>query len=334
MNVRRNAFLSGLAATAAGAGIGGTAAVAQTPGRIDVHHHYSSPEWASTLQAINLYAPAWKGWSVEADIAEMDRNGVQRAMLSVTTPGVWFGDGLAARRLARECNEFAAKMVAARPRRFGMFVVLPLPDVKASLAEITYGMDTLKADGVGLLTSYGGKWLGDPYYEPIMQELDRRKAVVFVHPTTGPCCTRMLHEVPDSSIEYGTDTTRAIAQLIFSGTSRKYPNVRMIFSHGGGTMPFLQERFVNLEAQYKTVLPEGFLAEARRFYYDTAQVTMPAPLAALKKIVPTSHVLFGTDYPYLTMEENVGGLKSAGVYTAAELALIDRPNAVALLGSG
>jgi 6-methylsalicylate decarboxylase len=329
--IRRNVFLAGLGA--AGITLAPGRVFSQGAGRIDVHHHYNPPSWETTLRAKNEFASAWKGWTPQAAIEEMDRGGVQKAMLSITTPGIWFGDDAAARKLARECNEYAAQMRADHPGRFGIFTALPLPDVAGSLQEIAYGLDTLKADGVGLLTSYVDKWIGDPAFDPIFEELNRRHALVFVHPTTAKCCVDLLPGISDSAIEYGTDTTRALARFIFSGSSTRFTNIRMIFSHAGGTMPFLDERFIHMAdrtPKYKALLPNGFLPEARRFYYDTAQVTTAAPMAALTKIIPLSHIVFGTDYPYLTIVENVEGLKDCGIFNARELAAIDR-NAAALL---
>lgn len=300
--------------------------------RIDVHHHYAPPAW---LNAKGVQAGFWRDWSVQRASEEMDRAGVEKALVSITTPGVWFGDDAAARRLARECNEFAATMRDDHAGRFGFFLVLPLPDVEGSLAEVAYGFDTLKADGVGLLTNYQAKWLGDPSFAPLFEELDQREAAVFVHPTAAPCCANLLPGIPDSAIEYGTDTTRAIARMIFSGSSKRYPNVRMIFSHAGGTMPFLNQRFIQLaerDKRYVELLPDGFLPEARRFYYDTAQASNAIAMGALTKIVPISQIVFGSDYPYLTIRENVESLHGCAVFGASELAQIDRANALRILG--
>lgn len=282
----------------------------------------------------DAYSPVWKGWSPQVAIDAMDRGGVQKALLSITTPGTWFGDDAAARRLARECNEFAATTIARHRGRFGMFVALPLPDVTGSLEEIAYGLDTLRADGVGLFTSYGGKYLGDPTFDPVLAELDRRRTVVFVHPTNPKCCTNLLAAIPEPVIEFGTDTTRAIANVIFTGTSARYPHLRLIFCHAGGTMPFLIERFANLarDPRYNTLLPNGFLTEARRFYYDTAQTTMAAPLGALLKVVPISQVIFGSDFPFMTITENLEGLQTCGLFSARDLSAIGEGNAVALFG--
>jgi predicted TIM-barrel fold metal-dependent hydrolase len=237
--------------------------------------------------------------------------------------------------MARYCNDYAAQMVKDHPGKFGRFVALPLPDLDGSLAEIAYGLDTLKCDGVGVLTSYGNTWWGDPKFAPVYEELNRRGTVVFVHPTSPQCCTNLLPGVSDADIEYGTDTTRAIAAMIFNGTSTKYPRMRTIWSHAGGTMPFLDWRFTREgeRAKYKSFLPNGYLPEAQKFYYDTAQAAIAPPMLALSKLIPLSHILFGTDIPYLTLMECVQGMHDCGVFTAAQLNQIGRTNTVALLGA-
>jgi 6-methylsalicylate decarboxylase len=263
----------------------------------------------------------------------MDRGGVAVSITSITTPGLWFGSHSPARRLARACNDYAAKLVSDHPRRFGMFVNLPLPDIDGSLKEIEYGLDVLKADGISLFTSYGDKWLGDPAFDLVFAELNRRKAVVYTHPTTANCCTNVLPVLADAAIEYGTDTTRAIANMVFGGASARYPDIKLIWSHGGGTMPYLIDRFhyfMRMPSN-REKFPNGFMPEALRFYYDTAQVPNTAALSALKAVIPVANILFGTDYPYLTAEHHVKGLASAGVFTPAELRAIDRDNAVKLM---
>jgi predicted TIM-barrel fold metal-dependent hydrolase len=209
---------------------------------------------------------------------------------------------------------------------------LPLPHVDGSLREIEYALDTLKADGIGLFTSYGDKWLGDPAFAPVLDELNRRKVVVFVHPITASCCRNLIAQLPATIIEYGTDTSRTIASLLFSGTASRCPDIKFIFSHGGGTMPFLIERFVRLplaskDAAAKT--PEGVLPLLRRFHYDTASVTHPAPMAALTKVVPTSQIVFGTDFPFRTSADHVDGLRQT--FDEADFRKIGGDNARTLL---
>ena len=332
----RRQVLAGLTAAATAALLPSHRAAAQTPAaphRIDVHHHLTPPAYVEELAPMHQLTRQTLDWTPARAIEQMDQGGVATSITSITTPGLWFGSHSPARRLARACNDYAAKLVADQPRRFGMFVNLPLPDIEGSLKEIEYGLDVLKADGVSLFTSYGDKWLGDPAFNPVYEELNRRKAVVYTHPTTANCCTNVLAVIHDSAIEYGTDTTRAIANMVFSGTAARYPDMRLIWSHGGGTMPFLIDRFVNSMKvpANRSRFPAGFMPEAHRFFYDTAQVPNKAALSALKAVIPVSNILFGTDYPFLTAEHHVKGIAESGVFTADEMRAIDRDNAVKLL---
>ena len=335
-SINRLNFVAGLAAGAGLAALPGPA-LPQSAGRIDVHHHFASPYWMRTADGISPQTMGiWHPWTPQKSIATMDEGGCQKAMLSVTTPGISFGDNAQSQRLARDSNEYAAKMRSDYPGRFGIFTAMPFPDVDACLKEIAYGLDTLKADGVGLFTSYGKYYLGDPIFDPIFDELNRRKAVLFVHPTSAQCCAGLLQpQITDADIEYGTDTTRAIAHLVMSGKTIKYPNVKIIWSHAGGTMPYLQWRF-RRETRNMPKYPDGrqptFEDEARKMYYDTAQAAVPAPMAAIAKMIPVEHLLFGTDYPYNTVKELVDGLATCGVFNADQLAQIGRGNAVALFG--
>ena len=183
----RRQFVAGVA-TLTAAGLGGPKDVlAQNadpkPHRIDIHHHLSPPSYIAASVAAGFGDGPMRKWTPESSLADMDKAGIAVAMLSVTTPGINFTSGEAARKLARECNEYAAKLVADHPGRFGGFAILPLTDIDGSLNEISYALDTLKLDGVGLLTSYHDKWLGDPTFLPVMEELNRRKVVVYTHPT-------------------------------------------------------------------------------------------------------------------------------------------------------
>ena len=226
--------------------------------RIDVHHHIAPPAYLAEVGPdIN---PPLKSWSLAKAVEDMDEGNVATAIVSITQIAMRLTDRERIRRLARACNEYAARMVAEHKGRFGMFVALPLPDIDASLKEIEYGLDQLKADGVGLYTSYHDKWLGDPLFEPIFAELNRRKAVSYVHPAVPDCCRNIVPGVGDAAIEYGTDTTRAIARMVFSGTAQRFPDARMIWSHAGGTMPFLIERFTRMaeSPEYAAQLPQGF----------------------------------------------------------------------------
>jgi predicted TIM-barrel fold metal-dependent hydrolase len=333
----RREFLASLAAIGADVLISRSVPAAQKPAvaphRIDIHNHLTPPSYAAELGPKRLISAQVLNWTPAKDIEDMDQAGVATSITSLAPPGVWNGDDAMARSLARKCNDEAARLVADHKGRFGMFVNLPLPDVEGSLREIEYGLDVLKADGVCMFTSYGDKWLGNPVFNPVFDELNRRGAVVYTHPKSANCCRNVLPNIPDSEIEYGTDTTRAITELVFGGTTRRCPNVRMIFSHAGGTMPFLIERFVNLAKSpaFASQLPQGFLAEATKLYYDTAQTANAAAMSALLKVVPVSQILFGTDFPFRTAADHVKGLKECGVFTPKNLREIDRENAARLL---
>jgi predicted TIM-barrel fold metal-dependent hydrolase len=301
------------------------------PHRIDVHHHIFSPGFVAELRS--LLQPPTLNWTPERSIEDMDRAGVATAITSVTTPGVWIGDDEQGRRLARESNDYAARLAADFPGRFGIFAAVPLPHIAASLAEIEYGLDVLKADGIALFTSYRDKWLGDPAFDPVMAELNRRQAVVFVHPEAPLCCRGLLPGVHEHVLEYGFDTTRAITRILFSGTALRYRGIRWIFCHGGGTTPFLAERLVRAPALNKSLaqyVPDGVMAELQRFHYDVAQVAHPMALAALTRLVPISQILWGTDFPFCFGTEYVQGLAEFG-FSTEDLRKIERENALRLL---
>lgn len=337
---RRRLMLGGGAlASAAGLGVGfaiGGADQAMGQGarrRIDVHHHFIPPGHVEAMMAPGRRAgPAPPKWSPQMSLEEMDKSGIQTSVLSIVQPGVLFGkDFEESRKLARLLNEYGAKMVRDYPGRFGLFAAIAPPDVDGSLKEIEYAFDTLKADGIGLLTSYGDKYLGDPSFEPVYRELNRRKAVIYVHPTTPDCCRGLVPGIPPGSIEYATDSTRTIAHLVFSGTAAKFPDIRWIFSHSGGTLPFLTGRFVRQqEVQKHAHLKDGPLQSFRKFYYELAQGNTPGQLAALLKLVPVSQVLYGTDYPFRDGAEVNAGIKAWG-FKAADLRAIERETALKLM---
>jgi 6-methylsalicylate decarboxylase len=338
----RRHFLSQIAAAGASALVRGPvlAQVPAAPFRVDVHQHFVSPAYLATLTTKNAVAPvpglaSWKGYSPARALENLDRLGIASAMMSVTAPGVWFGNVEEARTLARELNEYgAASLAGAHKGRFGLFAVLPLPDVDGSLREIEYVFDTLKADGVGLLTSYGNQWLGDPAFTPVFDELNRRNAVVYVHPTDAACCPNMVRGVPAQLLEYPTDTTRTIISLIVSETAAKTPNIRYVFSHAGGTLTAVAGRFLGAQADAATLAkpaePGSRLHHLRRFYYDTAGAANAVNMQALKTLVSTSRIVFGTDAPFFDGAPIVQGLRGSG-FTADELRAVERDNALALV---
>ncbi|MFO1466260.1 MAG: amidohydrolase family protein [Steroidobacteraceae bacterium] len=328
----------------------GTAAVTRRAGAgspagcIDVHHHFIPDAFRRFWSAPGRGPAPPMQWTLEADLAEMDRGGIDTALLSMFTP-YDAGSTAERQRLSREINEAGAALVAAHPRRFGLLATLPLPDLDASLAEAAHALDQLHADGLALYTNSGDRWLGHASFAPLLAELNRRAAVVFVHPTTAACCRGLVQDVPDPVVEYGTDTSRCIASLVFSGTLARFPDIRFIFSHGGGTMPFLIERFLGgsaaelvpgvvTEGQSGPYAPHqppgGALAAIRRLHFDTAQCANPVAMRALRGVVPASQVLFGSDYFYRSPGGTVRALEHCGVFDRRELHAVERGNALRL----
>lgn len=306
------------------------AGTAARPHRIDIHHHFAPPAWVTEVKGRPLLQPANTRWTPAQSIEDMDRGGVAVSMVSITNPGLWFGDAEVTRRLARACNDYGAKLVQEYPRRFGLFAAMPLPDVEATLKEIAYAYDTLKVDGIGLLTSYGDTWLGNSAFRPVMEELNRRKAVVHVHPTAANCCKNLDYGAAPGAIEYGTDTTRAIIGVAFSGDAARYPDIRFIWSHAGGSAPFLAGRIDGGNVNDR--MPRGFLNEAKKFYYDTAGASNRGALASLLELVPKSQVLFGTDFPPGGSSVELARMLAATkFFNAAELRAVEQENAVRLL---
>jgi len=307
------------------------------PNRIDVHHHILPPPYMlrareRILAISDRDHSALLNWTPARAVEEMDKNGIATAITSLGLPGVWFGGAKAARSLARACNEYAAQMVKDYPCRFGMFAALPLPDQEGSLREITYAMDVLKADGIALVSSYDNKWPGDPTFAPVFEELNRRKAVVFIHPAVPGCCGHLMPGIPASTIEFLFDTTRAITSLLVNGTFSRFPDIRFIFCHAGGTMPMLAARtnaFVQRHQEVANRVPNGVPYELKKLYYDVANSTNPSSMAALMNLVPTSQLLFGSDFPYVPAVVTANGLDHFGL-SAGDQQAVNHENAARL----
>jgi predicted TIM-barrel fold metal-dependent hydrolase len=326
----RRKFLAGGIAALGLSALGAPAVRAQgAKTRIDVHHHFIPPEHREALSQHKMgNGPKW---SPQMSLDDMDKSGIATAVLSQVQPGAWWGDNEESRKMSRIINDYGAKLVRDHPGRFGLFATISPPDTDGSLKEIEYAFDTLKADGIGLLTSYHGKYLGDESFAPVYAELNRRKATIYVHPLAPDCCKQTVPGIPPGSIEYATDTSRTIAHLVFSGMSQKYPDIRWIFSHSGGTLPFLTARFVRQQkVQKHPYLPNGPIPEFQKFYYELAQGNTKAQLAALFEMVSVSQVVYGTDYPYRDGAEVNEGIAN-WKFSAADLRSIEFETAKKLL---
>jgi predicted TIM-barrel fold metal-dependent hydrolase len=331
----RRQVLAGLAALGAAASLPfGPARAQGAPGIIDVHHHVLPPKYIEIQRELMRKVGADGGgvleWTPAKSLEQMDKNGIATALLSVSLPGCWTGNVEESRGLARIINEYAATMVRDHRGRFGFFATIPLPDTEGSLREIEYALDVLKADGIGLLTSYDNKWPGDPAFAPVYDELNRRKATVYSHPTVAECCVNVLPGVQPAAIEFMFDTTRAITGLLTSGTFSRCPDIRFIFSHAGGTLPMVAGRISTIAANDKEIaarLPRGALYELQRLNFDIASMTNAASFAALLKLVPASQVLFGSDYPWVPIVATARQLRGLGL-AEADLTAIERGNAI------
>jgi predicted TIM-barrel fold metal-dependent hydrolase len=267
------------------------------PRRVDVHHHMVPAPYAQWLRDCGLAAGGLPipDWSAEASLELMDARGIETAILSVSTPGVHLGDAAQARVRAREVNEFAAKVVHDHPSRFGFFATLTLPDVDGALVELAYAFDTLRADGVVLLANSRGVYLGDPRFDALFDELNRRGAVVFVHPSIIPGL-EPLPGVPAFVADFLLDTTRAAILLSCSGTLDRCPDLKLILSHAGGFVPYAAYR-IAIAASAAGNLLEG-IARLKRFHFDVALSSSPTALPSLLAFAEPDHVLYGSDFPY------------------------------------
>ena len=303
-------------------------------GFIDVHHHVMPPRYVAARSKYAIRTgPGFERamqWTPTASIEQMDRNGIATAVLS--NPSNWAQfPANEVPRLARDSNEFAVDARRDHPGRFGVFASLPMPDVEATLREIEYSMDVLNADGISTTTSFGDRWPGDPSFDEVFSELNRRRAVVFVHPQVANALSNLTPPVPDATVEFMFDIVRCITSMLFRGTFNRFPDIRFIFTHAGGGLAALADR-IDRSTRYQPAvadqLPEGGMAELKRLYFDVTTTSSPA-VAALQALVPLSQLLLGTDYPFMSPEATLAGLEAGGFDPAAR-PLICRGNAEAL----
>ncbi len=320
----RRQFLTGVAAAGAASTVPLSASWAQGAakppkpkhhGVIDLHHHFWSPEYLKLQNgwedAHHLpHAPAMQNWTPQVSIDEMDKGGVQTSVVSLASisEGMWGADAQTATAVVKASDDFGARMVSDHPGRFGLFAPLNMIDVDTSLKEIEYAYDQVHADGIGLQSSYNGKYLGDETYEPLWQELDHRKAVIFVHGPNSACCSA-IKDGPGmfgSVVEVTFDVTRTAASLLSSGALHRYPNIRWIIAYGGGTLPFVAGRINAFLKQFKNVssfAPNGVIPELQKLHLDTVNVTNEASMAAMQKFTKSTQIVYGTDYIYYNNDQ-------------------------------
>ncbi len=309
-----------------------------SPHRLDVHAHMAPDFWrrAQTDAGHVPTSGARIEWTPQLALEMMDAHGIAAAILSISYPGVHFGDEQAAATLARRCNEFGAELAERFRGRFGGFAVLPLPNVHGALAELEFALDALRLDGVVLLASYAGRFLGDPHFDPVLAALDERRAAVLVHPGMHSTSRELGMVWPGFMLEFVIDTSRAAMNLLFSGTLERYPNIRFILAHGGGVIPYVAWR-LSLAPMISPLIPQWsqdkILAGLRRFWYDTALCATRHALPSLLEVATSERVLFGSDWPYAPAkitDLSIAGLRDAPTVSDALRAGIERENALKL----
>ncbi len=298
------------------------------PYRIDIHHHILPPEYLKSLANIGITTVTnvpFPKWDPEHSLELMDRQGIAVAITSISSPGIYFGDSEFTRNLARICNIYSANLIKSYPKRFGGFAILPIPDFKASLQELEYCLDTLKLDGIAMLTNYNGKYIGDPEFDELFYELNRRNAVVFVHPDIPPEEKLPNLKIPSSVLEFVFDTTRAISNLMHQGIFKKYPNIKFIFAHAGGTAPYIAWRI--------TFGNKRLIKQFEKLYYGTALTATRNVLQSIIELVDSSHLLFGSDFPFvheIKVKEMVQGIKSFKGFNEQTRLAVEKENAFLL----
>ena len=276
---------------------------------IDVHSHVLPDIYLEALRKAgitNIDGFPTPDWSVEDHLKMMDSHNIQACVLSLSSPGLEFAEPGLAAELARTINILFSEIILDNPARFGAFALLPLPNVEASLQEINYALDVLKLDGVGLFTNYGGAYLGDARFAPVLDELHLRRAVAFVHPTTPADSERLTLGYPAPMLEYPFDTTRMAVSLLDTDTIERCSHVRFIFSHGGGALPLLEPRIGPLMVAKNGGNKLSALINIMRVerqvkscFFDLTAATSPSYLAALKETHDSSKLLMGFDFPFM-----------------------------------
>jgi 6-methylsalicylate decarboxylase len=289
------------------------------PGKLDVHAHFLPESYRQALVRAGHSQPDGMPqipeWSAESHVALMDHLGIATSLLSISTPGVHLADEAAARDLAREVNEAGRRAVVDHPGRFGLLGSLPLPDVDATIAEIAYCVDELDVDGFVLLTHVGGVYLGEPDWDPVFSELDRRGARVLIHPTSPVCWEHTSFGRPRPMLEFLFDTTRAVVNLVLGGTVARHPDLRLIIPHAGATLPVIADRVACFAIMVGVDPAVDVLRDLGGLHYDLAGTPIPRQLNALLAITTLEHLHYGSDHPFtpdFVAEIASGALDTAG----------------------
>jgi predicted TIM-barrel fold metal-dependent hydrolase len=309
------------------------------PGAIDVHGHFITPAYRLALDAAGIGAPdglpRLPDWSPVGQLELMDRLGIAASVLAISSPGIHFGDDAAAAALARSLNDEIADLVREHPARFALAACLPLPDVAASLAELERAYDELSADAIALLTNVNGSYLGEPAYEPLMAELDRRHAVVVLHPTAPAAHELVGFGRPSPILEFPIDTTRTVFRLILDGVIDRHPRIRWIVPHSGSALAVLADRVHDVARMWHTgdgPVPD-VIGSLQGLHYDLAGPATPRALPALLGLVGPDRLLYGSDHPFppvATLERFATALESTDALSEPERAAMFRANALEL----
>jgi predicted TIM-barrel fold metal-dependent hydrolase len=308
-----------------------------SPRRIDVHFHHIPPFYSEAVYEAGR-GPAvgrYPDWTPQLALELMDRFGIEVALTSLAQPGVGFGTADSAQALARRCNDYAAALVASYPKRFGAFATVPMWSVQGAIDEIAHGLDVLKFDGISLFASYGERFLGDPWFDPLMEMLNDRGTVVFVHPGLHPSSKGLALPWPAFMMEYLFDTTRAVVNLVFSGAIERFPRVQFILPHAGGLVPYFAWR-LSVSPMIDKRLPQLTRAQVNaglaHFWYDNALAPGEQTFGALDHVAQGDRVVFGTDYPFANPSVIAEAVRTheSGFHSDARRAAIDRGNALKL----
>jgi predicted TIM-barrel fold metal-dependent hydrolase len=309
-----------------------------SPRRIDVHFHLIPQFYTDAVYEAGA-GPAigrYPEWSPERALDLMDANGIDVALTSLAQPGVQFGDPTNAAALARRCNDYAAALNVRWPRRFGGFGTIPMGDRRAAVAEIDHCFDQLKLNGVCLFANYDGKFLGDPFFDPVLAKLNARDAVVFIHPALHPSSRNLELPWPGFMMEYLFDTTRAVVNLAFGGAIERFPRIRFVLPHAGGVIPYFAWR-LSVSPMIDPRLPQLARAEVyarlKHFWYDNALAPTAETMACLTEVALPERIVFGSDWPFANAKVIAEAVKTYEAVTSispAQRAAIDRENALSL----